>query len=61
MIKNILVTGGTGYIGSHLCIKLLQKGYTVTVIDNLINSKKEIINKIKFSKQKNSFIIWKFF
>jgi len=29
MIKNILVTGGAGYIGSHLCIKLLQEGYNI--------------------------------
>ncbi len=47
MIKNILVTGGAGYIGSHLCIKLLQEGYNITIIDNFINSKKETLKKIK--------------
>ena len=35
----ILVTGGTGYIGSHTCVELLQKGYEVVVFDNLYNSK----------------------
>jgi dTDP-L-rhamnose 4-epimerase len=34
-LKNILITGGAGFIGSHLSLQLLQKGYTVTVLDNL--------------------------
>ena len=34
----VLVTGGCGYIGSHTCIELLNKGYDVIVVDNLINS-----------------------
>ena len=34
----ILVTGGAGYIGSHTCLALLQKGYEVIVIDSLVNS-----------------------
>ena len=33
----VLVTGGCGYIGSHTCIELLNKGYDVIVVDNLIN------------------------
>ena len=37
----ILVTGGAGYIGSHTCLELLQAGYEVVVVDNLINSKEE--------------------
>ena len=32
----ILVTGGAGYIGSHACVELLDAGYDVTVIDNLV-------------------------
>ena len=55
MIKNILVTGGVGYIGSHLCIKLLQEGYNITIIDNFINSKKETLKKIKNISNKNFF------
>ena len=44
---NILVTGGTGYIGSHTCVELLNNGYDVTIIDNFSNSKREVIEKIK--------------
>lgn len=43
----ILVTGGTGYIGSHTCVELLQKGYEVVVFDNLFNSKQDVVDKIK--------------
>ena len=34
-MKNILITGGAGFIGSNLSIQLLEKGYTITVLDNL--------------------------
>lgn len=43
----ILVTGGTGYIGSHTCVELLQKGYEVVVFDNLYNSKIDVVEKIE--------------
>lgn len=43
----ILVTGGAGYIGSHTCIELLNKNYSVIIADNLSNSKIESINIIK--------------
>ena len=35
---NILVTGGAGYIGSHTCVELLNKGYDIVVMDNFDNS-----------------------
>ena len=35
MIKNVLITGGAGFIGSNIALKLIQKGYIVTVLDNL--------------------------
>ena len=35
----ILVTGGTGYIGSHTVVSLLEEGYDVVIVDNLSNSK----------------------
>ncbi len=43
----ILVTGGCGYIGSHTCVELLNHNYEVIIIDNLSNSKKEVIEKIE--------------
>ena len=43
----ILVTGGAGYIGSHTCLELLNKGYEVVVIDNLINSSMESIFRVE--------------
>ncbi|MBQ8681479.1 MAG: UDP-glucose 4-epimerase GalE [Bacilli bacterium] len=42
----VLVTGGCGYIGSHTCVELLELGYDVVVIDNLVNSKREVIDRI---------------
>lgn len=44
---NVLVTGGTGYIGSHTCVELLDNDYNVIIIDNLSNSKRSVVEKIK--------------
>lgn len=49
----ILVTGGLGYIGSHTCCCLLNNGYEVVVVDNLVNSKIDVIDKIKEITGKN--------
>lgn len=46
-MKKILVTGGCGYIGSHTVIELLNNGYEVVIIDNLVNSKEQVIDSIK--------------
>ena len=44
---SILVTGGTGFIGSHTVVELLNEGYDVVVVDNLSNSKKLVLDRIK--------------
>ena len=43
----VLVTGGTGYIGSHTCVALIEAGHEPVVIDNLVNSNSESLNRIK--------------
>lgn len=43
----ILVTGGSGYIGSHTCVELLNAGYDVVVLDNLSNSKEESLKRVQ--------------
>lgn len=43
----ILVTGGTGYIGSHTVVNLLNTGYDVVIVDNYCNSKPEVLNRIE--------------
>ena len=45
-MKTILVTGGLGFVGSHTCVTLLEKGYKILIVDSLINSKK-VIERIK--------------
>ena len=48
-IKKILITGGAGYLGSMITTNLVQKGYLVTVVDNLY-FKKNFINHLKNNK-----------
>lgn len=43
----VLITGGTGYIGSHTCIEFLNANYDVVVADNFSNSKEEVLKRIK--------------
>ena len=43
----ILVTGGTGFIGSHTCVELLNAGYDVAIADNLYNSKALVVDRIE--------------
>ncbi len=45
--QTVLVTGGAGYIGSHTCVKLLEAGKEIVVIDNLSNSRRNSIERIK--------------
>lgn len=46
-MKNILVTGGTGYIGSHTVLELLNDGFEVVVMDNLSNSSSESLHRVE--------------
>ncbi len=46
-MKSILVTGGTGFIGSHTVLELLKKNYRIVVIDNLRNSKRESLKRVE--------------
>ena len=43
----VLVTGGSGYIGSHTCVQLLQQGHEVVILDNLCNSKRSVLPVIE--------------
>ena len=46
-MQKIIITGGAGYIGSHTAVALQQAGFQVVVIDNLSNSKIDVVDKIK--------------
>ncbi len=46
-MATILVTGGTGYIGSHTCVELLNAGYDVVIMDNLYNSNESVLKRIE--------------
>ena len=45
-MKSIFVTGGAGFIGSHTCLFLLQKGYVIFILDSLVNSSEKQIEKL---------------
>ena len=47
MKQTILVTGGTGFIGSHTTVELIEAGYEVVIVDNLSNSKIEVLDGIE--------------
>ena len=47
MKSQVLVTGGTGYIGSHTTVELIENGYDVVIIDNLCNSRIEVLDGIE--------------
>lgn len=42
----LLVTGGTGYIGSHTCVALMQAGHEVIILDSLVNSRRDVVDRI---------------
>ena len=46
-MSKILITGGAGYIGSHTAVELLNSGEEIVIVDNFINSSKDVLDKIK--------------
>lgn len=50
---NVLVTGGTGFIGSHTCVELLKNDNKIVIVDNLINSEAETVERIQQITEKN--------
>lgn len=60
MSNLILVTGGLGYIGSHIVLKLIEFGYEVIIVDNCCNSDIGILKKIKMISKKNNIKFFKY-
>jgi UDP-glucose 4-epimerase len=57
IMKTILITGGTGFIGSHTTVELQKAGYNVVIADNLSNSNENVIDNIeKITNIRPSFI-----
>ena len=47
MTNTILLTGGTGYIGSHTAVELINAGYSVIIADDLSNSSEDVLDRIE--------------
>ena len=64
-MQSILVTGGAGFIGSHTCLSLIEKGYEILIIDSLFNSSIKVLERmnqiidIKFPEMKNKLSFFK--
>ena len=54
-MKNILLTGGSGFIGSHTCLILLERGFNVIVYDSFVNSSPYALKNVKkiYDQNKN--------
>ncbi len=51
-MKSIFITGGTGFIGSHTCLLLLEKGYVLFILDSFVNSSEKSIERVKLILKK---------
>ena len=58
MNKNIVITGGLGYIGSNTCIHIPEDYHNIIIIDNLSNSDESVLEKIKFLNIKHRIIFY---
>ncbi len=58
---NILVSGATGFIGSHTCVSLIENGHNVIAFDNFYNSKEEVISSIEKIVGSDNFTKFKFY
>ena len=58
-MKSILVTGGAGFIGSHTCLVLLERGYNVFVLDSFKNSSSESLKRVIDIGNLNKQTFWK--
>src|SRR5690242_17514089 len=57
IMATILLTGGTGYIGSHTCVELIGAGYLTVLLDNLCNSSPVVVDRIeKITGMRPSFV-----
>ena len=57
-MKQILITGGAGFIGSHLCARLLEEGNEVICLDNYFTGSKENVILYRSKPRSMRFIIW---
>jgi dTDP-glucose 4,6-dehydratase len=59
-MKHVIITGGAGFIGSHLCELLLAKGYCVTAVDNFLTGRRENLNDVlaKYGDDRFQFLEW---
>ena len=60
MLMKILVTGGLGFIGSHTAVELIEAGHEIIIVDNLINSKIEVLDKIEKNIGNHLIVQWPF-
>ena len=51
-MKSIFITGGTGFIGSHTCLLLLENGFTIFILDSFVNSSKKSIERVSLILKK---------
>ena len=56
-MSKILITGGAGFIGSHICLSLLEKNYNIVVVDSFINSNPVSLERVSLIYDKKDFFI----